>query len=162
MLERRIGVRGIIFDSNDRLFAQKFRTDEIGGESSYWGTPGGGMDPGESLQECLEREMIEETGIKARVGKLLFIQQYKMQHHSGQIREHMEFFFHIENHEDYAAVDLSKTSHGAQELTRCEFINPKTELVLPEFLQTIDIRGYIKNDKPPFIANYLDEVGINK
>lgn len=162
MLERRIGARGIILDDNNHLLAQKFQTDEIGGETSYWGTPGGGMDPHESLVECLEREMVEETGIRARVGKLLFIQQFKTPHRSGAIREHMEFFFHIKNHDDYTSIDLSKTSHGLQELTRCEFIDPKSEVLLPAFLQTIDIRSHIENDQPTFIANYLDEVGVNK
>ncbi|RZL66847.1 MAG: NUDIX hydrolase [Variovorax sp.] len=155
-------MRGIILNDENQLLAQKFRTDEVGGETTYWGTPGGGIDPNESLVECLEREMIEETGIRARVGKLLFIQQFKTPHRSGVIREHMEFFFHIKNHDDYTAIDLSKTSHGLQELTKCEFIDPKNEVLLPAFLQTIDIRNHIENDQPTFIANYMNEIGINE
>jgi uncharacterized protein with ACT and thioredoxin-like domain len=51
--------------------------------------------------------MIEETGIAPKIGKLLFIQQFD----DGE-KEHLEFFFHIENVEDYEIVDLEATSHG--------------------------------------------------
>ncbi|MDQ3929315.1 MAG: NUDIX domain-containing protein, partial [Chloroflexota bacterium] len=36
-----------------------------------WGLPGGGLKPGESLEECVLREIREETGIEAEVDQLL-------------------------------------------------------------------------------------------
>ncbi len=155
-LERRINARGIIFHNN-QILAQKFK-DRDGNESEYWGTPGGGLDAGESLQEGLHREMIEETGIAPKIGKLLFMQQFKMPRWNGDERELLEFFFHIENPEDYQSIDLEATSHGAIELTRCEFINPTKEHLLPAFLQTIALADYIENDQPTLVINNLNEL----
>ncbi len=151
-MERRIAARGIILNKKGELFAQKFRTHDGG---DFWGTPGGGLDSGESLVECIRREMIEETGIEPVIGKLLFIQQFKMTRHDGVVREHMEFFYHIENHADYETVDLSTTTHGAIELTRCAFIDPKQVNILPEFLQSVDIQNHVESSQPVHVANYL-------
>ncbi len=155
-MERRIAARGVIINEKGELFAQKFRTHD-GGESDFWGTPGGGLDSGESLAECIRREMIEETGIEPVIGKLLFIQQFKMARHDGTVHEHMEFFYHIENHDDYETVDLSATTHGAQELTQCAFIDPKQTNLLPAFLQDIDVRNHVELSQPIYVADYLKD-----
>lgn len=150
MDKRRIGVRAIIF-KDGKLLANKFHSES--GESAYWATPGGGLDPHESLEQGLARELMEETGIKAQVGKLLFIQQFRSTRANRD--EELEFFFHVTNPEAFAKVALEETTHGAQELTRCEFINPTKEYLLPAFLQSIDIESHIKTDKPVFIADEL-------
>ena len=36
-----------------------------------WDTPGGFVEPGESLEECVRRELREEAGIEIEVGRLL-------------------------------------------------------------------------------------------
>lgn len=131
-MARRIAVRGIIY-KNGRLFALKHK--DSGGEVNYWATPGGGLDDGESLQDGLRRELVEETGITPQIGKLLYIQQYA----EGE-REFLEFFYSVTNVDDYdTEVDLASTSHGHAEIARCGFIDPKSELILPEFLQETDI-----------------------
>jgi 8-oxo-dGTP diphosphatase len=37
----------------------------------YWLLPGGGMEPGETAEACVTREMLEETGLIVRVERLL-------------------------------------------------------------------------------------------
>ena len=93
--------------------------------------PGGGLDPEESLIDGVKREMLEETGIEAQVGNLLYIQQlvYKK-------LEYLEFFFHIANAQDYLDIDLSKSTHGETEIAEIGLIDPAAEKVLPEFLTT--------------------------
>lgn len=152
MIERRVNVRGIIY-KDGKILAQQLLPDNNGVARDYWCTPGGGMDPGESLFDGLTREIIEETGITPKIGKLLFIQQFNANIiHRG---EQLEFFFYIENVDDYNNINLANTSHGPIEIQNVEFIDPKNHYILPDFLQTTDIASYINNDKPVLIINNL-------
>lgn len=146
---RRINVRGIIF-KDGKLLAQQLTPGSDGKVRDYWCTPGGGINDGESLHDGLHREMIEETGIAPKIGKLLFIQQF----HDGE-KEQLEFFFHIENPKDYEAIDLATTSHGLAEITRVDFIDPTTTNILPAFLRTLDVQSYINETLPVRIESEL-------
>ena len=158
-MERRVSVRAIILDNEGKLFAMKHRNHD-GGESEYWATPGGGLDVGESLQNGIHRELIEETGIEPVVGKLLFVQQFLFPRHNGEVRESMEFFFHIQNHEAYqGTINLGQTSHGNHEIARYAFIDLEREYLLPEFLKKVDIRDYINNNRPVQTYSELDKLG---
>lgn len=99
--------------------------------SDYWCTPGGGVDEGESLVSALEREIIEELGIKPVIGNLLYIQQF---FHKAAKREEIEFFFHVLNADDFTNIDLSKTSHGDEEIQNVEFIQASKVDIRPRFL----------------------------
>ncbi|HTJ73243.1 MAG TPA: NUDIX domain-containing protein [Verrucomicrobiae bacterium] len=147
MQERRIAVRGIIF-KDGKLLSQKltaYRRDN----RDFWCTPGGGLDMGEQLEEGLRRELIEETGIDPKVGRLLFVQQFS---EDGK-KEQMEFFFLVENPEDYGTIDLAATTHGELEIEQVEFIDPKNEVVLPAFLQTVDLERLTSTVQPVQIYN---------
>jgi ADP-ribose pyrophosphatase YjhB (NUDIX family) len=148
MTTRRVNVRGIVY-KDGKLLVTKFRQKDDS-ESEYWGTFGGGLDIGESFEAGLHREMIEETGIAPKIGKLLFIQQFN----DGQ-KEHLELFFHIKNTADYKEINLEETSHGILELTRYEYVDPKTSFIMPAFLSELDIQTYIVGIKPVFIHNEL-------
>ena len=42
-------------------------------ERAHWNFPGGALEPGETLGECLRREMREECGLEVEVGELLYV-----------------------------------------------------------------------------------------
>jgi ADP-ribose pyrophosphatase YjhB (NUDIX family) len=47
---------------------------EHGTGRSYWLFPGGGIEDGETEEQCVSREMFEETGLIIQVERLLFTQ----------------------------------------------------------------------------------------
>ncbi len=132
-MKRRVAVRGIIV-VDGKLLCFKLRSKHGDDITKYWCVPGGGVDVGEPLLEALEREMIEETGVKPEIGNLLYVQQFfdKQFEH----KEQMEFFFHIINGKDYLNIDLGNTSHGMAEVAEFAFIDPSKNFVLPKFLTT--------------------------
>jgi ADP-ribose pyrophosphatase YjhB (NUDIX family) len=148
-MQRRITARGIIY-KNGTLLCQQLVPDHNGKARDYWCTPGGGLDDSESILDAVHREMIEETGVTPNVGRLLFVQQY----FDGE-QEEIEFFFHIENADDYSSIDLSKTSHGQLEIKNVGFVDPKSTNVLPKFLTEIDIESFISGQNPPLVVSEL-------
>lgn len=153
-IKRRVNVRAIIY-RDGKLLAVKHKQPD-GSEAEYWAIPGGGLETHESLTAGVAREVAEELGIAANIGRLLFIQQFRSKRRGFE--EELELFFEVTNPEDYEAIDLSKTTHGLEEIARCEFVDPKTSFVLPQFLSKVDIGQYIERDQAPFIIDNFDEV----
>ena len=58
---------GILWNGSEVLIARRQRNDHQGGR---WEFPGGKRHAGESIAECLRREMEEEVGIVVDVGPL--------------------------------------------------------------------------------------------
>lgn len=149
-MKRRVAVRGIIV-VDGKLLCFKLRSKHGDEVTKYWCVPGGGVDEGEPLLEALEREMIEETGVKPEVGELLYVQQFS--DNQFEYKEQMEFFFHIINGKDYLDIKLGDTSHGMAEIAEFAFIDPSQNFVLPKFLSTESLNE-LQNQKTK-IFSYL-------
>ena len=149
-MQRRINVRGIIWREGTLLCQQLIHETNEPAWEPYWCTPGGGVEDGETIHEALVREMIEETGITPKIGRLLFVQQF----FDGE-KEQLEFFFRITNDGDYTQINLEATSHGTIEVERCEFVDPKKERVLPAFLMELNIAEYVSGNLPVYFGAEL-------
>jgi 8-oxo-dGTP pyrophosphatase MutT (NUDIX family) len=55
--------RMFVLDDQSRVLLMHERRD-LDSEDSHWITPGGGVEPGESLAEAAMREVYEETGLR--------------------------------------------------------------------------------------------------
>ncbi|MCX6900293.1 MAG: 8-oxo-dGTP diphosphatase MutT [Verrucomicrobia bacterium] len=58
----------IIRCGNAILIAQRRENDHL---ANLWEFPGGKREPGETFEQCLSRELQEELGVTARVGRLV-------------------------------------------------------------------------------------------
>ncbi len=54
----RKAVRAVLLDADDRIFLVQFKLPH----ATFWATPGGGMEEGETEREALHRELHEEVG----------------------------------------------------------------------------------------------------
>jgi 8-oxo-dGTP diphosphatase len=76
---------GLIHHEDRLLITQRPRGTHLEG---LWEFPGGKQDPGESLEECLVREVEEETGLRIRV----LSREREIVHHYPDRTVHLHFF----------------------------------------------------------------------
>lgn len=69
MSKYRLTVRAIIV-KNDHILLNEFNHGE------YYNLPGGGLEIGESLRECVAREVLEESGYYVTTHEMLYVYEY--------------------------------------------------------------------------------------
>ena len=92
----RVRVCGILI-KNDSILLVKHHS--LGEEGVLWAPPGGGVEFGESVEEALKREFLEEVGIEVAIEKFLFTHEFlepplhaielffEVRHLNGQIKK---------------------------------------------------------------------------
>ena len=63
-----VRVTGILIEDGKILLVKQKVSD-----SRAWSLPGGRLEEGETLESAIERELQEETGLKTKVKKLLYV-----------------------------------------------------------------------------------------
>ena len=58
-LRIRSAARAIVLDPDDRILLVRFEFPD----GKFWATPGGGIEPGETPEEAIRRELAEEAGL---------------------------------------------------------------------------------------------------
>ena len=100
---------GIIIHNGKVLLAQRMKGKDL---EFKWELPGGKLEEGETLQQCLERELIEELNLKVKVGSLFISSEHSYEF--GKIVLNA-FIAHCDNpfisktdaHEQYVWADPS-------------------------------------------------------
>ncbi|GAB3195955.1 8-oxo-dGTP diphosphatase [Pontibacter aydingkolensis] len=83
----RVRVCGICI-KDDKLLLIKH--DHTIGNKAFWAPPGGGLSYGETMKDCLKREMLEETGLHVEINRFLFVNEFMQQPLHA-----VEFFFEV-------------------------------------------------------------------
>jgi 8-oxo-dGTP diphosphatase len=68
----RVAVRALILQDDRLLLVNAYP----GGTSDLWSAPGGGVHPGTSLPENVQREVMEETGLTVAVGAPALVNEF--------------------------------------------------------------------------------------
>lgn len=120
-------------------------------ESKSFALPGGHLEQGESVKECISREVYEELGIKPKIGRLLYVYDFedpKRQHST-------EFFFEVMNSEEYLDCEKIVRSH-AYEISKIIWADKNTDMnILPEAIAKDFKLGKIISDDVRFIKNLI-------
>ena len=70
----RVAAKAVVIEEDEVLLTRNLHPDDPEGE--FFLLPGGGQHHGESLGECVRREVCEETGYEVTVGDVLFVRDY--------------------------------------------------------------------------------------
>lgn len=87
----KVDVRGVIFKDNKILLVREIA------DKGRWTLPGGWADVNETPSESVTREVLEESGFKTQVIKLLAVYDREKQQHPPAFPYHVyKLFFHCE------------------------------------------------------------------
>jgi|SRR3989344_5583693 len=132
-----IKVRAIILH-NGKLLAVEHPHDK-----TFVALPGGHLEWGEDLKECLSREIIEELGVKPDIGRLFYVNIFTQVDN----KHYVEFFFEIKNGMDYLDTEKLIRSH-AHEITKIVWVSPTDNIrILPEKLAEDFKAGKVISDE---------------
>jgi 8-oxo-dGTP pyrophosphatase MutT (NUDIX family) len=100
---RRLAARVLLLDAQQRLLLFHGIDPQDDGAGSWWFTPGGGIDPGESGAEGAARELFEETGLRcsaAELGEPVFESEVEFAFAGVLYAQHQSFFLlRVDSHD---------------------------------------------------------------
>jgi len=108
------------------LLAQRRQGDALGGK---WEFPGGKLEPGETPEQCLRRELREEFGVDTRIGAFVCSSKFEYKHLPVELlvyrAEHLFGEFKLNEHdriEWVAPVDLLKYDLSGADIPVAEIL----------------------------------------
>jgi TDG/mug DNA glycosylase family protein len=125
----RSAVRALVLDRRNRTLLVLFRDNE---GQTWWATPGGGADEGETPQQTVRRELAEEAGLtEFELGPEIWTRDHTFAWY-GQIYRQRErvYLVRVEDHEPAPTIDIAAEHvHDVRWWTLSELDSTDVELV---------------------------------
>lgn len=120
-------VYGIIRNANGEVLI----SDECRNGHSFTKFPGGGLEFGEGLSDCLKRELSEELNIEARIGELFYVNDFYQQSAFRTSDQLVSFYFEVKEY----SGEINVSSHEVPVTSEGEkFRWVKIEEISPEMM----------------------------
>ena len=128
-MTRRIACRGLIIH-DEKILVVKLKQ-----EHDYYCLPGWTLEDGEMLDDCIVRELYEELWVEAMLWSLGYIHELSL----SEEKQLLEFFYRIQNPEDFLRIDLVNTSHGFEiyDLKRISVYDRSTKVLPAELMVSL-------------------------
>lgn len=84
--------RLVLLDVNNAALLVRYDDGPAEHASSYWATPGGALEHGESHRTAALRELAEETGLTAAIGLELWEREFDLDRPQGIVHQRERYF----------------------------------------------------------------------
>ena len=114
-----VGVGAVIVDGGKVLIVKR-KYDPLAGQ---WSLPGGGVELGETLEDSVVREMLEETGLEIEVGPVIEVFDRITRDDEGEVKYHFVLV-------DYLCWPLGGELQASSDVADARFVDPSE---LPQY-----------------------------
>lgn len=111
-----VGVGAVIVQDGQVLLVKR-KYEPLAGQ---WSLPGGAVEIGETLESCLVREMVEETGLEVSVGPVIEVFDRITRDDEGRVMYHFVLV-------DYLCWPIAGELSAGSDVADAKFVDP-TEL----------------------------------
>ena len=109
-----VGVGAVIVDDGHVLLVKRGREPLAG----QWSLPGGAVEVGETLEECLVRELREETGLDVEVGPVIEVFDRITHDAGGRVEYHFVLV-------DYLCWPIGGELRAASDVDDARYVAPE-------------------------------------
>ena len=127
-----IGVGAIVQKNGKILLVKRGVEPSLG----LWAIPGGTLKLGESMRQCAERELLEETGITAKAEECVYVFDFVERDAQGKIKYHFVVV-------DFAAKYTSGEPQGADDALEARWFSSEELTKLAVAKNTLAALRYI-------------------
>lgn len=137
----RVAARALLVDEQGRVLLLEGRDVSRPEVGTWWFTPGGGVDGGESPEEAVRREVYEETGIEiGELGPIVLERETEFDFEDVHYRQAETFYLvHVANQEVSAThwTEIEKRSIVSTRWWNVDELATTDAVVYPETLASL-------------------------